>query len=255
VQALIAEFDKSQSDFYQLYSTAKTDEDRQKLLQDKYPKPEKVSGELEQIAQDNPKTPAAFDALKWVMEHDRMPQGEQRKAALATLTRDFAADPRAGDIAMTMLWSSAPAEEAFCRAVVANNPDRTAKGVATYVLGRMAKERAQMARQLKSNPAMAANYEQYYGKDALAAMNGGDPDAATKEAEALFEQARKEYADVKGGMRETIGASAEAELFEMHNLAIGKVAPDIAGEDINGKPMKLSEFRGKVVTLDFWGDW
>lgn len=39
------------------------------------------------------------------------------------------------------------------------------------------------------------------------------------------------------------------------SLKIGEVAPEIVGVDLNGKPMKLSDFRGKVVVLDFWGDW
>jgi peroxiredoxin len=38
-------------------------------------------------------------------------------------------------------------------------------------------------------------------------------------------------------------------------LKVGEVAPEIEGEDIDGKPMKLSDFRGKGVVLDFWGDW
>jgi cytochrome oxidase Cu insertion factor (SCO1/SenC/PrrC family) len=36
---------------------------------------------------------------------------------------------------------------------------------------------------------------------------------------------------------------------------IGQVAPEITGKDLENKPMKLSEFRGKVVVLDFWGFW
>jgi hypothetical protein len=48
---------------------------------------------------------------------------------------------------------------------------------------------------------------------------------------------------------------AKGELFKMHNLAIGKVAPEIEGEDVDGKKFKLSDYRGKVVVLDFWGDW
>jgi cytochrome oxidase Cu insertion factor (SCO1/SenC/PrrC family) len=36
---------------------------------------------------------------------------------------------------------------------------------------------------------------------------------------------------------------------------IGQAAPEITGKDIDNKPMKLSEFRGKVVVLDFWGFW
>jgi cytochrome oxidase Cu insertion factor (SCO1/SenC/PrrC family) len=39
------------------------------------------------------------------------------------------------------------------------------------------------------------------------------------------------------------------------SLAIGKVAPEIEGEDVDGKRFKLSDYRGKVVVLDFWGDW
>ncbi len=37
-------------------------------------------------------------------------------------------------------------------------------------------------------------------------------------------------------------------------VGIGKPAPPIEGEDIEGKPMKLSDFKGKVVVLNFWED-
>jgi thiol-disulfide isomerase/thioredoxin len=33
------------------------------------------------------------------------------------------------------------------------------------------------------------------------------------------------------------------------------VAPDIVSQDLDGKPMKLSDFRGKVVVLNFWATW
>ncbi len=49
--------------------------------------------------------------------------------------------------------------------------------------------------------------------------------------------------------------AAKGALFEMKNLAIGKVAPEIEGEDVDGKRFKLSDYRGKVVLIDFWGDW
>jgi hypothetical protein len=38
-------------------------------------------------------------------------------------------------------------------------------------------------------------------------------------------------------------------------LGAGNVAPDIEGTDLEGVAFKLSDYRGKVVFLDFWGDW
>jgi predicted Zn finger-like uncharacterized protein len=36
---------------------------------------------------------------------------------------------------------------------------------------------------------------------------------------------------------------------------IGDVAPEIVAEDLDGQTFKLSDYRGKVVLLDFWGNW
>jgi predicted Zn finger-like uncharacterized protein len=38
-------------------------------------------------------------------------------------------------------------------------------------------------------------------------------------------------------------------------VEVGNKAPEIAGEDLDGKKFKLSDYRGKVVLLDFWGNW
>lgn len=49
--------------------------------------------------------------------------------------------------------------------------------------------------------------------------------------------------------------AAQKELFELQRLAVGMVAPDIVGEDLDGMEFRLSDYRGKVVMLDFWGHW
>ena len=36
---------------------------------------------------------------------------------------------------------------------------------------------------------------------------------------------------------------------------VGNLAPEIEGTDMDGVAFKLSDYRGKVVMLDFWGDW
>ena len=45
------------------------------------------------------------------------------------------------------------------------------------------------------------------------------------------------------------------ELFVVQNLSVGKTAPEITATDLDGIEFSLSDYRGKVVFLDFWGDW
>ena len=73
----------------------------------------------------------------------------------------------------------------------------------------------------------------------------------------LFARAADNYGDVKipvtyFGSGGTVGEKAKAELFQIRHLAVGQVAPDIEGEDQDGQRFKLSDYRGKVVLLDFW---
>ena len=50
-------------------------------------------------------------------------------------------------------------------------------------------------------------------------------------------------------------AVAQAKKHSHEDLAIGKLATEISGVDVDGRKFKLSDYRGKVVVLDFWGDW
>jgi cytochrome oxidase Cu insertion factor (SCO1/SenC/PrrC family) len=55
-----------------------------------------------------------------------------------------------------------------------------------------------------------------------------------------------------------LSARDEKEKGKPHDpsaLQVGRVAPEIEGEDIDGEKFKLSDYRGKVVLLDFWGNW
>jgi thiol-disulfide isomerase/thioredoxin len=42
--------------------------------------------------------------------------------------------------------------------------------------------------------------------------------------------------------------------YRIPPLSVGKAAPDIAGADVDGKTFRLSDYRGKVVLLDFFAD-
>ena len=63
------------------------------------------------------------------------------------------------------------------------------------------------------------------------------------------------FASIEVRAGTTIGDMAKSSLFEIENLGIGQLAPDIVAEDLDGVEFKLSDYRGKVVFLDFWGNW
>ena len=47
----------------------------------------------------------------------------------------------------------------------------------------------------------------------------------------------------------------QAELDKLLTLAPGQPAPDFTLKDLDGRPVSLSQFKGKVVLLDFWASW
>lgn len=51
------------------------------------------------------------------------------------------------------------------------------------------------------------------------------------------------------------GVALEKPREETPVLANGTPAPDFAAKDKNGKPLRLSDLKGKVVVLDFWASW
>jgi len=53
----------------------------------------------------------------------------------------------------------------------------------------------------------------------------------------------------------SVAEIARDELFKINNLSKGRVAPEIMGKDSGSRPLRLDDFRGKVVMLVFWSSW
>lgn len=90
---------------------------------------------------------------------------------------------------------------------------------------------------------------QHLAKRYETAFNKKDAGAAkfAAEAKTVLEQTGKAFAN--------LSAQTDEALFDLAKLAVGRKAMEIDGEDIDGKKFKLSDYRGKVVVIDFWGDW
>ena len=81
--------------------------------------------------------------------------------------------------------------------------------------------------------------------------------AKAKDADELFQKARSYFAEMANKFSDNSALATQFKdaLYLLEKLSIGKVAPEIEGEDLDGKHFKLSDYRGKVVVLDFWGNW
>jgi hypothetical protein len=89
----------------------------------------------------------------------------------------------------------------------------------------------------------------------LALTVGQDAELGAKgreEAEALLARIEKEYGDEDfiGMTGKQFAAGAR---FEIDHLRVGQVAPDFEVTDQEGTRFQLSDYRGRVVVLDFWG--
>ncbi|QHT66591.1 TlpA family protein disulfide reductase [Rhodocytophaga rosea] len=54
---------------------------------------------------------------------------------------------------------------------------------------------------------------------------------------------------------QTMEVNKQAVVLRKDAPEVGKKAPDIELTDINGKTIKLSSLKGKVVLIDFWASW
>ena len=146
-------------------------------------------------------------------------------------TGDPAARQAAGELRMYVQqlgMAQSPAVTKVLRGLMAKATQKDLKGQIAVVLGQALRNQSEAA----------------YAKDKAKSKK-----LAAESAE-LFEQAIKD-SDGTG----SLARQAKDALYELQHLAVGKKAPDIAGEDLDGKKFKLSDYRGKVVVLDFWGNW
>ena len=183
----------------------------------------RVIGAVVKRAEKEGKDPAAGELLAWVATSAAFsPEGPK---AARELIEKFPTHPAVERVlgAATRMDGG----EALLRQVLEKDPPAKLKAAANLALGRVLAEKVDG---LGDKPAEA--------------------DKAAAEAEKYLAAAAELYKDDAARKK-----AAEAELNVLRNIRVGKEAPEIKGPDLDGKEFKLSDYRGKVVLLDFWGHW
>jgi hypothetical protein len=255
LEALKKEVKTARVEFSQAYKMAKTDQERQKLRDKKNKEFKACARRALELAQKHPKDPAAVDALSWIIAGGLGwgGDGAEIETAYDLLRKDYVTSDRLEHACSVALayQSVSTKPERLLRDVIEKNPHHAMQAWARFSLARVLRQKASMSKMVRDQQ---QRLPRSADADDSKPNKGNDPDKLSKEAEDLLKSVVSKYGDVKSSPG-TLGELAKAMLFEMRYLVVGKVAPEIEGEDIDGKRFKLSDYRGKVVVLDFWGHW
>jgi hypothetical protein len=176
------------------------------------------------LADEVPGTDAAARALLWTVRIGL--EREPAREVVARLLEEHMESEVLAELAQDLAGSAAvigAAEvEKALGELIEFSPRKSVQGQALFTLG---------SRRIESKDASAK--------------------AAGRKA---LERVIAEYADVPA-RRGTIGEQATGILFKLDKLQLGMVAPEMEAVDENGVNWKLSDYRGKVVLVDFWGYW
>jgi hypothetical protein len=196
----------------------------------------KQAEELTALIKAHGKESAAFEGILVLVGELRYPLDND---LVQLVLKQHLADPKMGQLCFDLRYRSTESwAEELLKAAAEKHPQKEVRGQALYALGAYHHYRAQPYGEKLSEEEQAKRWA---------------------EAARYFTEVTKSYAAVKTpDGKATLGDKAASELVRIKNLPnlkIGKTAPDIVGEDIDGKKFSLRDYRGKVVLLDFWGHW
>jgi hypothetical protein len=265
-------------------------EEQQKLFKDYQALGGEFADRFLKLADENAKDPVATDALFWVVDNaagspnyaktvdrvvtlieelplkdlaarvgrSRLGHAKLMDAVLKRAEKD-ATDPQAGDLIATVASNGrySDAGPKAARLLIEKFPDHAAvervclfaadlrggEELLKLVLAKDPKPKVKAAANLGMGKALAEKVDRLGDKPAEA-------DQQAAEAEKYLLAAAEMYKDDAARKKD-----AENELRVLRTLRVGKEAPEIKGPDLDGKDFKLSDYRGKVVLLDFWGHW
>ena len=244
LEALQEKIEKAQRDFYKKLDEFGDDQEAMmEYANENSPDFSDEWGKLMEMVEANADDKAAPGALSMIGQYDF--GGELGKKATTMLLENYIDSREAMQALSGLAYEPSAQNEAKFKEILENNKNpKTLAAVrftfAEYLLG-------------------AEDYKAYVAdEDARAYMEEDTIEYLTSERKKSFvEEAEELLTSVveDDNARKRTVKQAKRRLFALQNLAIGKAAPEIVGMDTDGVEFKLSDYRGKVVMLDFWGNW
>ncbi len=195
-------------------------------------KNEEFTPRYEALAQEYWGTDAALEAKFWLMR--RAPRDEETATigeATEAIFERYARSPhirRLGDLISNL--SDEQIDEYFGD-LRENSPHAEVRAAAIY------------------DPARSKERSLRYGR-------AEDPIELREQLDTDFQLLIDEYGDViRGSSTYSVLVDALLNPHTDEELAVGQPAPEIMGVTADGEEIRLSQFLGKVVVIDFWGDW
>jgi hypothetical protein len=210
------------------------------------------AGRFIKLAEQHSKSPVAVDALAWVVVN--VSRGKDLERAITLLTKEYVRSERLAPLCGRLPDRPSLASESLLRELRAKSPHKSVRAQASFYLAVYLQRQLALIDAFKKDETKRPQFEQFYGKSFTGHLARHDTIASLKEIESIYEDVVRSFPDVKVD-DSTMAETARRQLYAIRNLSIGRTAPEITGQDVDDKTFKLSDYRGKVVLLDFWGHW
>lgn len=223
-------------------------EDQLAYIQQHNPVPAFVD-EMIALAKSNPESPQAVDAALAAVARGK---GKDKHRAMHFLLDHFMADLNLTKMIDSFLKEiPGPQYDEYFQKIIRNSKDDGTTAYALLNYSTYIDQIPAFRNALNANPQLLEKLPQAQ-IDYIQTMPDDDQTGRREEClQRLFD----EFADLRYRGQQTYGQLAQRELYELRHLSVGMVAPDIVGRDLDGVEFRLSDYRGKVVMLDFWGHW
>lgn len=229
LQDIVKELNGAQGVLVKEFRAAEDAQEKEAIRKKFFDLVEKTMPRVLQVAIDFPKDAAAEEALFMILR--RPGNNPLGKKALDLILANHLDSPRLSQVCASLADDGAPGATAL-EAILAKSPHAGVQGAASLALGK--------------------NFIRQY-ETAWIAKDGKANEYADK-ARKILEQADAKFGDQTVG-RGTLASAVKSALYQLDHLTVGKKAPEISGDDIEGQPLKLSDYSGKVVVVNFWASW